>query len=124
MTDTPSEMAGASNPFPKNYPAPEAEPASDDADEIFPILFEKDYKDFRGIPEEDEPVVPKVSTVQAFVTTQPSVTGLEDVSADDLESPAKKDAPKETLTPPDSGSQTSSPGGSTGKKKPSVPNPA
>lgn len=68
----------------------------DTAQEVFPVTFEKDDLDFRGIPIEEEPVVPKASSAPASVRTPTSVTGLEDVSSDDLETSAQENAEKVT----------------------------
>jgi hypothetical protein len=59
--NNPNELAGASG-----LPVPVAPP---EAREVFPVMFEKDYKDFTGVPIEDEPVVPKASSAPVSVTT-------------------------------------------------------
>lgn len=78
-------------------------PLPDTAREVYPVSFEKDDLDFRGIPVEDEPVVPKASSAPVSVATQASVTGLEDVSTDDLDKNAQVSAAKVTTLPTASG---------------------
>jgi hypothetical protein len=86
---------------PPQYPV--APPMPSQAKEIFPVRFDKDLLDFRGIPEEDEPVVPKDSSAPVYVETQKSVTGLEDVSAEDLEMSVLNNAEKDTKNQPATG---------------------
>lgn len=105
----------------------ERDPAN--AREVFPIRMERDFKDFRGIPVPvdgiEKDLAPKVSSAQESVATPPSVTGMEDVSSEDLENPAPPSVakvPSPTSTPPPvSGKPTSSEGTSTGKTKPPAP---
>jgi hypothetical protein len=85
--------------------SPAPVPVSPDPREVFPISFEKDYMDFRPVSEEQEELderIPKGSTAPVSAATLKSVTGLEDVSSDDLESSAPTSAEKgsvPTLTP-------------------------
>ena len=88
MSTNPYEMPGASDPGKPREP--------NEAIEVFPILFDKDYLDFRGVQEEDEPVDPKSSTAPVSVETPSSPTGLEDVSEDDLDNPAQVNVEKDT----------------------------
>ena len=97
----PFELAGATQP----PVAPPTDP--DTARQVFPVSFEKDDLDFRGVVEEDEPVVPKASSAPVSAGTLQSVTGLEDVSTDDLETSAQENAAKGTTNPPETGSLTS-----------------
>lgn len=84
------------------YPA-DPPPPPDTAREVFPVSFEKDDMDFRGVVEEDEPVVPKASSAPVSAETPRSVTGLEDVSSEDLETNAHTSAEKVTTLKPVSG---------------------
>lgn len=93
----PFELAGTGEPA----KPPVAPP--DEAKVVHPILFEKDYLDFTGTPSEDEPVVPKASSAPVSVATPKSVTGLEDVSEEDLETTAQTSAEKVTTLKPVSG---------------------
>jgi hypothetical protein len=83
------ELAGASQPVPQRD-------QPDEAREIFPVKFEKDFKDYRGVEEveEDSPLAPKGLRVPGSVVQPRSVTGLEDVSEDDLETSATTNAAK------------------------------
>lgn len=103
MSANPYEMPGASDPGKPR----EAE----EAVEIFPILFDKDYLDFRGVQEADEIADPKSSTAPASVETPSSPTGLEDVSEEDLDNPVQVNAERDTspVTPSETSTQTSSP---------------
>jgi hypothetical protein len=89
-----------------------------EAQEIFPVRFDKDYKDFR--PETGEAVdeVPKGWSARASVTTSTSPTGLEDVSREDLENPVMlsvvKGSQRTSSNPTESGKPTSSEATSTG----------
>lgn len=116
MSQNPNELAGATQPH-------SAAPPPDEAREVFPIRFEKDYLDFTGKPEAEEgTLVPKSSSAPASVEQPKSVTGLEDLSGDELENPVLPDAERDknqtTGTAPESGSQTSSKGTSAGKSAP------
>jgi hypothetical protein len=84
----PLDMADATPPV-----VPVAPP--DTARQVFPVSFEKDDLDFRGVVEEDEPVVPKASSVPVSASTQTSVTGLEDVSLEDLDKPVQTNVAKD-----------------------------
>lgn len=93
------DIAGSAN----TGRAPEVPPINiDTAREIFPVTFDKDFsatnangtvyqKDYRpreaGEGADEAPKA--ISSVQGSVTTQISVTGLEDVSEEDLASPVK-----------------------------------
>lgn len=92
MSQNPHELAGVSS----DGTPDEAQP--DEAREVFPIRFEKDYMDF-SIQEEPDPtegpLVPKSSSAPASVDPPGSVTGLEDVSSDDTASPAPPNAEKD-----------------------------
>ena len=87
---------------PPQYPV--APPIPSQAREVYPVRFDKDLLDFRGTPEEDEPVVPKDSSAPVYVETQKSVTGLEDVSETDLEVNVPSNAEKDTKSQPELGS--------------------
>lgn len=91
------ELAGATNQSPPVAPPP------DQAREVHPVMFEKDYLDFTPTDPAMEPVVPKASSAPVSVETQKSVTGLEDVSAEDLETPVQNSAEKVTNLPNASG---------------------
>jgi len=96
----PFELAGTTQP-------PVAlDPNPDTAVEVFPVTFEKDDLDFRGVVPEDEPVIPKASSAPVSVETPQSVTGLEDVSTDDLETSAQNNVEKDTTSQPELGSLT------------------
>lgn len=88
MSQNNPEMAGPTQP-----PSPD----ETNARQVFPVLFEKDYLDFTGTPPEDEPVIPKASSAPVSVTTQTSVTGLEDLLEEDQESPVQTNAVKDSL---------------------------
>lgn len=88
LVDQSDALAGASQPDGKN-------PVPDTAQEVFPVQFEKDYLDYTGTLAEDEPVVPKASSAPVSASTQESVTGLEDLSSDDLEKNVPSNAEKE-----------------------------
>ena len=111
-----TEMAGASQEPDRPEPNP------DTAREVFPVTFEKDFKDFRGNDTVDEgPFAPKSSSAPVSVESPTSPTGLEDVSEEDLVSPVPTSAEKDkspTTTPPSvSTTPPSSAASSTGKTK-------
>ena len=112
MTENNDGLAGATS-----EPTPEER---DEAVEVYPISFEKDFMDFRPIADEGSEVAPKASSAPVSVTLPTSVTGLEDVSEEELESPATptvtKETPKEN-SQSENGSLTSSKETSTGKKE-------
>lgn len=85
----PFELAGSTQPA-------NPKPAEGEAQEVHPVLFEKDYLDFSGTVPEDEPVVPKAANAPVSVETPTSVIGLEDVSIDDLETSAQQNAERDT----------------------------
>lgn len=108
MTENnPHELAGATQD--KRQP----EPDPDTAVEIHPVSFDKDFMDFRanprGVDETVEEVgVPKSSLAPASVEPPTSLTGLEDVSVEDLErlvplSAAKDKNPKSSTATADGG---------------------
>lgn len=90
--------------------------------EVFPVRFDKDFKDYRVETGEAVDEVPKGWSARASVITSTLPTGLEDVSKEDLESPAQlsvvKDNPKTTSNPIESGKLTSSKETSTGSEMP------
>lgn len=93
MSQNPHELAGPSQ-------TPSQEPP-DTAKVIEVLKFDKDYLDFRGTEPEDEPIVPKGSSVPVSADESKSVTGLEDLSEEDLENIAPTNAEKElTKTKP------------------------
>jgi hypothetical protein len=84
-----NDLAGVSD---QHTVAPEANP--DTAREVFPVLFDNQMYDFRPTA---EPIAPKVLTSSAQVSaeTLQSVTGMEDVSNEDLANPALPNVAKE-----------------------------
>lgn len=119
MSENPNELAGATQE-PRR-----PEPNQETAREVFPVVFEKDYMDFRGVETPDEgELAPKSSSAPASVDTPRSVTGLEDLSEEESGSPAPTNAEKDksptTSEPEGSGSPTSSEATSTGKIVPPV----
>lgn len=101
-----NELAGAT----QEPVAPEPNP--DTARQVFPVMFEKDDMDFRPTdPDVKEASAPKFSSAPASVVSQPSPTGLEDVSEEDLvttaQVPAEKDKNQTTTTQTGSGTQAS-----------------
>lgn len=96
--------------------------APDQAREIFPVRFDKDYMDFRPETGEAADEVPKGWSARESVTTSTLPTGLEDVSREDLESPAPlsvvRDSLKTTSNPTENGKPTSSEATSTGRLAP------
>lgn len=110
-------MAGAADDA-----KPPVTPSSpDNAREVFPVKFDKDYMDFRMQTGEEIEGAPKGWSARGSVTTSGSPTGLEDVSKEDLESSAilsvVRDNPKTSSEQSDSGKQTSSEATSTGKNE-------
>lgn len=97
--NNPHELAGASQP--SSVPLAPIEPR-----EVFPITFEKDHLDFRPVPTTED-IAPKASSAPVSVATQTSVTGLEDVSSEDLETSAPQGAEKVTLSSSESSSPSS-----------------
>lgn len=73
-------LAGASEPA-------EVEPVASEVREIFPVQFDRDVKDFRPVDRDGEEVAPKASSAPDFATSQEFVTGLEDVSSEDVARP-------------------------------------
>lgn len=82
-----NELAGVSDPNPRKR---EDEPVR----EVKPIMFDKDYLDFRAVETEESQEDPKGSSAPGSVSMPKSVTGLEDWSEEDLETPAPANAEK------------------------------
>ena len=97
MTDNPNILAGATSPHVPPQPMPE------EAREVFPVRFDKDFMDFRGVPEGDE-LAPKASSAPVSAATQTLPTGLEDAYGDDSETSAQENVAKDTKSQPASGS--------------------
>lgn len=122
MSENNSELAGISS---DHLPAQE-ERNPDTAREVFPVSFEKDFMDFSAKPElpEEGVLAPKSSTAPASVEPQRSVTGLEDLSEEDLANSAPETVAKaKSQSKPEksgSGSQTSRVDDLSGKTEPHV----
>lgn len=105
--------------------APPVAPLPANPREVFPIKMERDFKDFRAQSvDEEKDFTPKASSALGSVATPSSVTGMEDVSEEDLDNPAQSNAEKDqsptNSQPPENGKQTSSEGTSPGRTKPPV----
>lgn len=98
------------------------EPNFDTAREVRPVVFgHTGGKDFRPIESRPQEEAPKGSLAPASVSTSESVIGLEDLSADDLETSVPKTVEKETKEiPSETGSSISSRVDSIGKSEPPV----
>jgi hypothetical protein len=122
VNQNPLELAGATQE--PSQPEPNVETAR----EVFPVVFEKDYKDYRPVAE-DQPdegeLAPKSSSAPASADTLRSVTGLEDLSDESSETtaqpPAEKDKNPTPSTPIENGTPPSSEANSTGKNEPPAP---
>lgn len=91
-------LAGSAANEQRVPPPPPIEPR-----EVFPVTMDKDYKDFRGVVDKDfsgQPVAdqsdPKVLSAPESVGTLKSVTGLEDISEEDLANLVRENAEKVT----------------------------
>lgn len=116
---SPFTMAGTAN----TAKPPEAPVNPDEAREVFPVMFEKDYLDFTGVERSDEgATAPKSSLAPASAGTQTFVTGLEDVSDATSGIPVLQNVEKDTLPknsqPTSNGSGDSDEGNSNGKTEP------
>ena len=82
-SDNPNVLAGASDPGRPDEPEREAQT-------VFPVMFDKDYLDFRPQEVSEEELAPKGYYALERASEQKSLTsqttpGLEDVSQEDLE---------------------------------------
>lgn len=121
-----SEFDRGSSDLPGATGEPPVAPPPKEPREVFPVSMERDFKDFRGQDvNEEKDFTPKALSALDSAATLPSVTGMEDVSEEDLDNPVQssveKDLKQTPSQPPESGKPTSSGATSAGKKKQPAP---